>query len=212
MCFQRYHEGEILEEKITLSVPPSVQNKELIDFGLNVEHLIILANKATQELIMVFFSSSIASLTVMCFLIVADLGLSNATHEYSGKHLLITCHSLVAVLYLIRVYSIMASGQQLSVKVKQARRVLDDVIMKENTAFIENKEESDMVYVLRKRLEVYQYLSPIAPYAVFNLSIKTFCTTLATVITYIVVLIKLQGVETSKATTKVIEANSTAHI
>ena len=171
-----------------------------------------MANKATQELIMVFFSSSIASLTVMCFLIVADLGLSNATHEYSGKHLLITCHSLVAVLYLIRVYSIMASGQQLSVKVKQARRVLDDVIMKENTAFIENKEESDKVYVLRKRLEVYQYLSPIAPYAVFNLSIKTFCTTLATVITYIVVLIKLQGVETSKATTKVVEANSTAHV
>ena len=148
----------------------------------------------------------------MCFLIVADLGLNDDTQKYNGKNLITTCHSLVAVLYLIRIYSIMASGEQLAVKVKQARRVLDDVLMKENMAFIENKGECDKVYVLRKRLEVYQYLSPIAPYAVFNLSIKTFCTTLATVITYIVVLIKLQGVETSKATTKVIEANSTAHL
>ena len=156
------------------SVPSSLQNTELIRFGLSIEHLIVLANKATQELVMVFFSSSIASLTVMCFLIVADLGLNNATQEYSGKNLLTTCHSLVAVLYLIRVYSIMASGQQLSVKVKQARRVLDDVIMKENTAFVANRGECDKVYILRKRLEVYQYLCPIAPYGVFALSSKVF--------------------------------------
>ena len=191
------------------SVPSSLHNTELIRFGLSIEHLIVLANKATQGLVMVFFSSSIASLTVMCFLIVADLGLNNATQEYSGKNLLTTCHSLVAVLYLIRVYSIMASGQQLSIKVKQARRVLDDVIMKENMAFIGNKGERDKVYVLRKRLEVYQYLSPITPYGVFTLSSKTFCTTLASVITYLVVLIKLQGAETSKATPEV--ANSTSY-
>ena len=199
----------MLGEIKSTSVPSSLQNTELIRFGLSIEHLIVLANKATQELVMVFFSSSIASLTVMCFLIVADLGLNNATQEYSGKNLLTTCHCLVAVLYLIRVYSIMASGQQLSVKVKQARRVLDDVIMKENTAFVANKGECDKIYVLRKRLEVYQYLSPIAPYGVFALSSKTFCTTLASVITYLVVLIKLQGAETSKSAPEV--ANSTSN-
>ena len=160
---------------------------------------------------MIFFSSSIASLTVMCFLIVSHLGLSE-TEEYNGKLLITSCHSLIAVLYLIRIYSIMASGQALSIKVKRSKRTLEDAIIEGNPASVGNSGECDEVYILRKRLEVYQYLCPIAPYAVFTLNTKTFCTTLASVITYIVILIKLRGVETSKATTEAILANNTTNL
>ena len=111
---------------------------------------------------------------------------------------------------IIRICSIMASGQRLSVKVKQSRRALEDTMMKKDMSYIVYKGDSDKVHILRKRLEVYQYLFPIAPYAVFALSNKTFCTTLASVITYIVVLIKLRGVETSKAIPEAILANNTA--
>ena len=103
----------------------------------------------------------------------------------------------------------MASGQRLSTKVKQSRRALEDIMIKTDNLYIVNKGESDKVHILRKRLEVYQYLFPIAPYAVFALSNKTFCTTLASVITYIVVLIKLRGVETAKAIPETTLANNT---
>ena len=159
---------------------------------------------------MIFFTSSIASLIVVCFLIVSYLGL-NDSKEYGGKHLITPCYSLIAVLYLIRICSIMASGQRLSVKVKQSRRALEDTMMKKDMSYTVNKGESDKIHILRKRLEVYQYLFPIAPYAVFALSNKTFCTTLASVITYIVVLIKLRGVETSKAIPEAIFVNNTAN-
>ena len=197
-----------MAERNSPSVSPSTRAAELIDFGLRVERLITKTNQTTQGLIMIFFSSSIASLTVMCFLIVSHLGLSE-TQEYNGKHLLTSCHSLIAVLYLIRVYSIMASGQELSVKVKRSRRTLEDAMMEGNLACVGNNGECDKVDILRKRLEIYQYLCPISPYAVFTLSTKTFCTTLASVITYIVILIKLRGVETSKASTEAILTNNT---
>ena len=105
----------------------------------------------------------------------------------------------------------MASGQELSVKVKRSRRTLEDAIIEGNLVCVGNNGQCDKVDILRKRLEVYQYLCPIAPCAVFTLNTKTFCTTLASVITYIVILIKLRGVETSKATTEAIVANNTAN-
>ena len=105
----------------------------------------------------------------------------------------------------------MASGQALSIKVKRSKRTLEDAIIEGNLASVGNSGECDKVYILRKRLEMYQYLCPIAPYAVFTLNTKTFCTTLASVITYIVILIKLRGVETSKVTTEAILANNTAN-
>ena len=105
----------------------------------------------------------------------------------------------------------MESGQRVAIKVKQSRRVLEDVLMITEMASPSSKGHCDKLYVLHKRLEVYQYIVPIAPYAVFTLNNKTFCTTLASVITYIVILIKLRGVETSKAIPEAIFANNTSH-
>ena len=175
-----------------------------------VERLIIPANRATQGLIMIFFTSSIASLIVVCFLIVSLFGL-NDTKEHSGNHIIAPCYILIAVLYLIRIYCIMESGQRVAIKVKQSRRALEDVLMIKEMESLASKGNCDKLYVLHKRLEVYQYIVPIAPYTVFTLNNKTFCTTLASVITYIVILIKLRGVETSKTTPEDIFVNDTSH-
>ena len=65
------------------------------------------------------------------------------------------------------------------------------------------------IYMLQKRLEVYQYISPISPYSAFGLNNKTFCATLATIISYIVIMIKLRGVENAKAASSLRIINET---
>ena len=102
----------------------------------------------------------------------------------------------------------MNSGQQLSFKVKQSRRAFENNIMlKEfNGTNDESKQKS---FILQRRLETYQYLSPISPYGVFGLNNKTFCATLATIISYVVILIKLRGVESPKSATSLQSTNET---
>ena len=63
--------------------------------------------------------------------------------------------------------------------------------------------------MLQRRLEMYQYVAPISPFSVFGLNNKTFCATLATIISYIVVLIKLRGVEIPKTLTNLQAVNET---
>ena len=56
-----------------------------------------------------------------------------------------------------------------------------------------NEEEVNKITILRSRLESYQLIPPITPYGIFSLNNRTFVATLATMITYIVVLVKLRG-------------------
>ena len=56
---------------------------------------------------------------------------------------------------------------------------------------------------------MYQYVAPISPYSVFGVNNKTFCATLATVVTYIVILIKLRGLGNSKVASNVQIFNET---
>ena len=179
----------------------------MFDIGLHLEKLIVTTNRATQGLIATIFSYHIVSLVFICYHIVSSLGLNNAL---SGKLkiLQIIGGSFAASMYLVRFYSLMNSGQQLSIKVKQTRRAFENnIILKEsNGATDESRQKS---YILQRRLEIYQYVSPISPYAVFGLNNKTFCATLATIISYIVILIKLRGVESPKSATSLQSANAT---
>ena len=109
----------------------------------------------------------------------------------------ISAGSFSATMYLIRFYRLMNAGQQLSIKIKQSRRAFENnIILKESTGM--NDVYRQKLYMLQKRLEVYQYVAPLSPYAVFGLNNKTFCATLATIISYIVIMIKLRGVENAK--------------
>ena len=164
-------------------------------------------NRATQGLISTIFSSLILSIVFICYHIVSSLGLNNAI---SGKlkFLQIIGGCFAAAMYLVRFYSLMNSGQKLSIKVKQSRRAFENnIILKEFNG--NNDESKQKSFVLQRRLETYQYLSPISPYGVFGLNNKTFCATLATIISYVVILIKLRGVESPKSATSLQSTNET---
>ena len=100
-------------------------------------------NRATQGLISTIFSSLILSIVFICYHIVSSLGLNNAL---SGKlkFLQIIGGCFAAAMYLVRFYSLMNSGQQLSIKVKQSRRTFENnIILKEfNGINDESKQKS----------------------------------------------------------------------
>ena len=199
---------ELNQEEKDSECRVTFQTDNVIEIGLKIECLITVVNRATQGLIMTFCISSIACLILSCFQIVAYLGLNNLpTQDWQSAHPVASM--FVVVMFLVRIYSLMNSGQKLGVKVKQSRRSLDDFMIKEDKPCNLNERSYDKLSVLRNRLEVYQYLNPISPYSVFGLSKRTFGATLASMVTYIIVLIKLRGVETSKTSSDFVTMNDT---
>ena len=173
----------------------SFENDMVIDIGMEIERLISTANRATQDFIMVFCVSSIANLIIACFHIVAILWLSNSL-KVSRKTALVTAFIFAVIMYLVRFYNLMKAGQRLGAKIKRSSRALGDVMIM-NQDMLDEKTKNKLS-VLRERLEVYRYRQPISPYSVFGLGTKTFCATLATVITYMVCLVKLRDLGSSK--------------
>ena len=174
---------------------------------MELEKIIIIANRATQGLIATIFTSLILCLVLISYHIVVSLGLNDAS---TGKLKVwqISAGCFGATMYLIRFYRLMSAGQQLSVKIKQSRRSFENnIILKEPTQGNDGYREK--LYMLQKRLEVYQYIAPISPYSAFGLNNKTFCATLATIISYIVIMIKLRGVENAKAASSFRTVNET---
>ena len=172
------------------------QNNEIIEIGLKLEKIIVATNRATEGLIATIFASHIVCLVFVCYHVISSLGLNDAITERLRMWQTMA-GSFTAAMYLIRLYTLMNAGQILSVKITQVRRMFENyVFLKEYKGA--NDESSSKSYLLQKRLEMYQYAAPISPYAVFSLNNKTFCATVATIITYIVILIKLRGVENLK--------------
>ena len=172
---------------------------DIIEIGLQLEKLIIATNRVTQGLIATIFSSIVVCLVFVCYHVVSAIGLNEASFG-TLKTLQVTSGSFAVVMYLIRFYSLMNAGQQLSLTVKQARRTFESKVILEESKGL-NEESKNKSQLLQKRLEMYQYVAPISPYAVFGINYKAFFATLATIVSYIVILIKLRGVENSKATT-----------
>ena len=87
----------------------------------------------------------------------------------------------------------MINGQYLSIQMNGARMALVD--------FRKNHEVPLTQFDFQRfyKMELLQNQlgngAPIAPFSIFNLSIKTFVATLATIITYIVILIRMRGME-----------------
>ena len=111
------------------------------------------------------------------------------------KASLLTGLTFGVAMYLMRFYYVMNSGEQLAAKIKQSRRALEDALINEVSPCSLTENDKYKLSALRRRLEAYQHLYPISPYSVFSLSNKTFCATLATTITYIIVLIKWRDME-----------------
>ena len=134
----------------------------------------------------------------MSFQFVVAVGLNNVLIG-NKKFVFAGALFLVIVMYIVRMYMIMNSGQALAVQIKHSRRLLEDVMIRQEESSQIPHCYSNKTFILRKRLELYQTLHPISPFSIFSVNIKTFCATLATIFTYIIVLIKLRGIETSKS-------------
>ena len=170
---------------------------ENLEIGLKLENIIQSANNATQGLNTTFFIGIVLSLVVQFFLVVSTLGLNNSSTGILSV-LYVSGSTINVAMFLLRFYRLMNCGDKLWRKVKQSRRTLENAIMLNDSIGIKEKDRQKS-YVLQKRLDVYQYLPPISPYSAFGLCGKTFSATLATVISYVVILIKLRGADDKHA-------------
>ena len=164
-----------------------------MEIGLKLDSIILLVNKATQGLIATSFIGIVVGLVLLLFTTASALGLND-----SAKGIVKVLNVLVGIseasMFLLRFYRLMSSGDKLWRKVKRSRRAFENTIVVSN-CFVTRNNLRQKSYVLQRRLDVYQYLPPVSPYAVFGLCSRTFFATLATVISYVVILIKLRGAD-----------------
>ena len=171
--------------------PKPSQNERVIDLGLALEKLILTMNNSTRGLITTFYAGTVFSCILISFQLAATLKAED--FKCSSERKLILCGYIFAsLMYLTRLYFLMDSGQQLGTIVNQSKRALEEYSLAQESAFQLTSHYSSKLMVLQKRLDTYQLVHPISPYSVFNLSRKTFYSTLAAILTYIVVLIKLR--------------------
>ena len=166
-----------------------------IEIGLRTENLIGKTNQTFQGLIVACYVYSLYSIVVISFQMISTIGF-NEGHSAMNKMLWFIVMICGIIMYLVRLNFIMKSGQILENKVRNAKRSLDQLLFNVKQAKM-NEEELNKLTVLRERLDAYQCLPPIRPYSVFSLNNKTFCATLATTVTYMVILVRLRGVGTS---------------
>ena len=182
----------------------------VINTGLEIESLIQGANRAMQGLIATWYISSLIPLMTCLFQLVTILAL-NDVPTVEGRFIIAAFCTFTSFMYLTRLYILMNSGQTLGNWIKRSKRALDDIIMSQDAtpSKIKDSQNGYQLFVLRKRLEVYQLIFPITPYSVFSLSNRTFCATLATIVGYIVVFIKFRGMETSSSQSVLNGSNET---
>ena len=179
--------------------------EELSEIGLKLENIVHLANRSLQGLIATFCFNVIGSLIVVIYQNVSSLGL-NTLISGSLRTLQILSFSLAATMYLTRFYRIMDAGQRLSCTISKSRRAFENYVIGNENNEVQNGGKQKL---LQKRLQVYQYLSPISPYTVFGLNNKTFYATIATIVSYIVILIKLRGMDVPATSINLSATNNT---
>ena len=190
-----------------------------VDIGLSLEKLIASANSTFQGMISACYTSTVTCVVMVVFQC-THLGAKKSTEKCKGvesdedvqgiesgedeqgmesdeeirRWIMNIAYVFATLMYLTRLYFLMESGQKLAVTVKKAKRLLEDVMLcHQKNPLREPEQFSNTFLILQKRLEVYQLIHPISPYSVFNLSSKTFYSTLAMTFTYIVILIKVRN-------------------
>ena len=169
----------------------SSQNERIIDLGLSLEKLVLTMNNTIRELLTTFYTATVLS----CILISSQLTTTLKADDFScsNERKIILCgYIFSSLMYLTRLYFLMDSGQRLGTSINQSKRALEEHTLANESAFVLTTHYSEKLKVLQKRLDTYQLVHPISPYSMYNLSRKTFYSTLALIITYIVILIKLR--------------------
>ena len=172
----------------------SSTNEIMLDLGLSLERLIPTMNNAIRGLITTFYSGIVISCIMISFQLAATLKAKDF-ECLDERKLIFFGYIFSALMYLARLYFLMNSGQRLGNSVAQSKRALEEYTLFHKSSFQLTIQYSTKLKVLQKRLDTYQLVHPISPYSVFSLNRKTFYSTVALIITYIVVLIKLRDGE-----------------
>ena len=180
---------KILEPEKNLS--ESSQKERIIDLGLSLEKLILTMNNAIRGLLTTFYTATVLSCILISFQLTATLKADD--FSCSDERKIIFCgYIFSSLMYLTRLYFLMDSGQRLGTSINQSKRALEEYTLANESVFVLTTHYWSKLKILQKRLDTYQLVHPISPYSMYNLSRKTFYSTLALIITYIVVLIKLR--------------------
>ena len=125
------------------------------------------------------------------FQMVSNVSL-NEIHTSRNRFIWFILCVVGVIMYMVRLNFLMKSGQRLGREITESKRALEELLSQIPQSKINEKEQNRMT-LLKNRLDIYQFLPPITPYSVFSLNNRTFYATLATMITYMVALLKLRG-------------------
>ena len=175
---------------------------------MKVEQTLLTAKDGFSGIVLTFYVGTVGCLIINSFMFVGTIGL-NETLAGNIRLIFAGALFLSVLMHLMRLYMIMDAAQNLGNEIKQAKRVLEEFMIRQDINSSNELRNTNKIFVLRKRLEMYQLFPPISPFSVVSLGHRNFCATLATIITYIVVLIKLRGLETSQTCPSPILMNDT---
>ena len=188
-------QGEQTDDDLALGTPKAANPEVdlILKLGFSIEGLVIQVNNLLKGLIVITYFTCVVKFTLTAYQCVSLLTL-NDTFQAPNKPMYIAIMFSGCLIYLIRLHFIMKSGQQLGVRIKQSKRAFEDYCLAQGGSTQLKYQSSNIFFVLQQRLGID---CPIAPFYLFNVNSRTFFATLATVVTYLVILIKLRGAATS---------------
>ena len=163
-----------------------------------LEKLIRHMQIAIKGLLTVCYLVSVTSFVLLAFQLTASLHRDN--FDGDERKFLIGGFISAMMMHLIRLFILMSSGQNLGNSVVESSRILEKYTTVYKSALPLTQWYSNKLMHLQKRLDVYQYVHPISPYSIFDLNMKTFCSTLAAILTYITILMKVSQFQISGVT------------
>ena len=172
-----------------------VQLDQVVDPGLHLESVLRATASTLEKMIAVSYFTSAVSLTITSFVLLTQLTLNEV--EYDAQYYgFSTFYFFLCLLFYVRLYFLMITGQYLITQMKDAKTSLEDFRLNQEVSLTQfNFQKFYKMELLQDRIGND---SPIAPFSIFSLSIKTFVATLATILTYIFILIRMRGLEDSK--------------
>ena len=142
---------------------------------------------------MIFYIYTVVGITLIAFSGMSNLSLITYDMDKSVFILVIAC-LLIEIMLVLRLYSMMKSGQILTCAIKSSSEKIEDILIRVPVSK-PYKDIRNRTTILKNKLGTYQSVPPITAYSVISLNNKTFFGTLATMITYMVILMKLRGME-----------------
>ena len=163
----------------------------IADIGHDLRNAVKLSNEVLKSLIATTLLTSVVSLALGLYVVIATITLYNKT-DTSGLNIFSALVGCMCCVFFVRLYFLISSGQTLCNQMKEGKHNLEEYRLEHFENLKENMEVKYKMDLLQQRLGGE---SPIIPYSIFGLSNFTFMRFMVAIIGYIVVLIKMRGVK-----------------